>query len=555
MAAKLEREIRMSPRTDVYAGPRPPKSEPSWFARYTLRREAAAAPKAVPLFKQGRFRINLLANLGQLGLSMVVGVWYVPYLVKNLGHAGYGLIPLTSVLTSYMGLVTVGLNSPLARFLIIELEREDHQRANQVFNASFWANLGLSILLLIPAMLGVIYVGRLVQIPPGYEVATRWLFAGTAAAFLLNQIKTPFAVSAFCRNRLDLQNLATVAETLTRVGLILLLFSLMTARIESVGAAILAGTLVSMAIVIYQWRVLPPTLHITPRQFDWDMLKKLAAMGGWATVSQLGGMLYLNIDLVLANRLFGAESGGEYAAVLQLPYLLTSLSLAVGNIFPPTMYQLYACGNIEALVAYLQRSIRFLGLVMALPIGLICGFSEPLLRLWLGPSFSGFAPLLGLLTVYMCLTVAMYPLYAVPMAANRVKGQGLVTLAIGVGNLALALFLASVLGWGLYGLAAAGAVAMTVRYVLFIPLYAAHILKQPFGTFLRGTPSIVLTTAAVIALARLVLLRWPLTNWIELALAGGAVSLVVAAAVYACLAPEERLGLRETLRLSRRVSR
>ena len=545
----------MAHQTDVYAGPRPPKPERGRFGGYPLRRMVAQTPKAETLLKQGRFSLNLLANLGQLGLSIAVGVWYVPYLVRNLGQAAYGLIPLTSVLTSYMGLVTVGLNSPLARFLIIELEREDHQRANQVFNASFWTNLALGVLLFIPAMLGVAHAEWLVRIPAGYETATRWLFAGTAAAFLLNQVKTPFAVSAFCRNRLDLQNLATVAETLTRVGLIVLLFSLETARIEYVGAAILAGTLVSMAIVIHQWRVLTPTLHITPRQFDWDMLRKISATGGWATVSQLGGMLYLNIDLVLANLLFGAELGGQYAAVLQLPYLLTSLSLAVGGIFPPTTYQLYARGDIEGLVAYLRRSIRFLGLVMALPIGLICGFSEPLLRLWLGPSFSGFAPLLGLLTVYMCLTVAMYPLYAVPMAANRVKGQGLVTLAVGVGNLALALFLARALGWGLYGLAAAGALAMTVRYVLFIPLYSAYILKQPLGTFMRGTLSIALTTAAVIGLARLILARWPITNWIELALAGGTVAFVVAAAVYACLNPEERLGLKETLRLSRRVSR
>jgi membrane protein EpsK len=545
----------MEDRTAVYAGPRLPGTQRSPLGGGSAPRAVAETSKAAPLLKRGRFSANLLANLGQLGLSMAVGVLYVPFLVRSLGQAAYGLIPLTAVLTSYMGLVTAGLNSPLARYLIIELEREDHHRANLVFNTAFWGNLAFGVLLLVPAILGVTYVNWLVRIPPGLETATRWLFAGTAAAFLLNQIKTPFAVSAFCRNRLDLQNLATVSETLTRVGLILLLFSLATARIEFVGAAILAGTLVSMAIVIHQWRVLTPTLGVTARQFDWGMLKDLAATGGWATVSQLGAMLYLNIDLILANRLFGAESGGQYAAVLQLPYLLTSLSLAVGDIFPPTTYRLYARGDTEALAAYLRRSIRFLGLVMALPIGLICGFSEPLLRLWLGPSFGSFASLLELLTVYMCLTVAMYPLYAVPMAANQLKPQGLVTLAVGVGNLVLALVLANVFGWGLYGLAAAGAISMTVRYVLFIPIYSAYILKQPLGTFLRGTLPIVLTTAAVIGLARLVLLRWPVTTWIELALAAGTVSLVVAAVVYAWLTPEERAGLKETVRLSRRGSR
>jgi membrane protein EpsK len=124
---------------------------------------AEATISAIPTVaraRSGRFSINLLANLAQLGLSMAVGIWYVPYLVRNLGQAAYGLIPLTSVLTSYMGLVTVGLNSPLARFLIIELEREDHQRANQVFNASFWANLAFGVLLLIPAVLAGYLAGR-----------------------------------------------------------------------------------------------------------------------------------------------------------------------------------------------------------------------------------------------------------------------------------------------------------------------------------------------------------------------------------------------------------
>jgi O-antigen/teichoic acid export membrane protein len=536
----------MSFQTGVYPASQTPNTESKPDEGHSsLTRMAVASPQTSALLKRGRFSINLLANLAQLAVSLGVGVWYVPFLVRELGHTAYGLIPLTAALTSYMGLVTFGLNQPVARFLIIELEREDHHRANLVFNTSFWTNLALAVCLLIPALLGVAYIGHLVRIPPSYETATRWLFAGTAAAFLLNQIKTPFAVSAFSRNRLDLLNLAAVSETLTRVGLILLLFSLATARIEYVGAAILAGTLVSMTMVIYQWRVLTPTLRVAPSLFDWTMFRALGATGGWATISQLGGMLYLNIDLIVANRLFGADLGGKYAAVLQIPYLLTSLSLAVGGIFPPTTYQLYALGDMEALVAFLRRSIRFLGLVMAVPIGLICGFSEPLLRLWLGPSFSGFAPLLVLMTVYMCLTVAMYPLYAVPMAANRVKAQGLVTLAVGVVNLGLALFLAGPLGWGLYGVAAAIGIAMTVRYVLFIPLYAAYILKQPFGTFLRGTLPIVATTAAVIGLADTVSFRWPISNWLELALAGGVVSLVAAAAVYAFLRPEERAALKD----------
>ena len=511
----------------------------------------ANAIPTVTVARPRRFAINLVSNVGQLGLSIIVGAWYVPFLVRKLGPAVYGLIPLTSMVTSYMTLVTLGLDSAVARSLTIALEREDHRNANLIFNVSFWGNTALTVLLALPAGLAIANVDHLLRIPNGYEGPTRWLFACTIAAFLLNQIKTPFGVSSFSRNRLDLQNLVTITETLTRVGLVFCLFCLFIPRVEYVGVAILAGTIVSTIGMIWLWKALTPTLSIRLNQFDWVMLRNLCTTGGWVIVSQIGVILYLNIDLVVANRLFGAEQSGRYAAVLQVPALLRSLAIAVGGIFPPTMYHMYGRGDFEGLVAYLNRGIRFLGMVMALSIGLICGFSEPLLRLWLGPDFAKLAPLLSLMSIHLCINLSMYPLYAVPLAADRVKVPGVVTLAIGAGNLILALLFAGVFGWGLYGLAAAGAIMLTIRHLLFTPLYAAHVLQRPYQTFYKEIVPIVLATAATWGLCRVVLLVSVISNWVELGAGVLGVSAVFGAIVYFLLTPEERSGLKDIVLRSR----
>jgi len=516
--------------------------------------ETEATVNAIPTVapaRPRRFAINLVSNVGQLGLSVIVGAWYVPFLVRKLGPAVYGLIPLTSMVTSYMTLITLGLDSAVARSLTIALEREDHQKANLIFNVSFWGNTALVALLVVPASLAIANVNHLLRIPSGYEGPTQWLFACTITAFLLNQLKTPFGVSPFSRNRLDLLNLVTITETLTRVGLVLCLFCLFIPRVEYVGVAILAGTIVSTIGMIWLWKALTPGLSIRLDQFDWGMLRNLCSTGGWVIVSQIGVILYLNIDLVVANRLFGAEQSGRYAAVLQVPTLLRSLAIAVGGIFPPTMYHMYGRGNFEELVAYLNRGIRFLGMVMALSIGLICGFSEPLLRLWLGPGFGKLAPLLTLMSIHLCINLSMYPLYAVPLAADRVRVPGVVTLAIGAGNLCLALLFAGVFGWGLYGLAAAGAIMLTIRHLLFTPLYGAHILQRPYKTFYKEMVPILLATAATWAMCRLVLLGWVISNWVELGTAAMAVSLVFGGIVYFLLTPEERLALKDIVVRSR----
>src|SRR5438874_1485207 len=185
---------------------------------------AASPPAATLAAKRGRHVVNLCANLGQLGLSLVVGVWYVPFLVHHLGPAAYGLIPLASSLTAYMALITLGLNSAVGRYLTIALEQEDHHKANLIFNTSFWGSLALTAFLILPAAFGIIYLDWLINVPAGYGAEARWLFVGATAAFLLNEIKTPFDVSSFCRNRFDLRNLVAISELLTRVGLVVLLF-------------------------------------------------------------------------------------------------------------------------------------------------------------------------------------------------------------------------------------------------------------------------------------------------------------------------------------------
>ena len=505
--------------------------------------ERSGAAKA----KSGRFALNLASNLGKLGLTMVVGAWYVPFLVRELGPAAYGMIPLVSMITSYMALLTSGLGTAMCRSLAVSLERRDYDQANRAFNAVFWTSAALAVLLAIPATIAIINVQHLVRIPPGCGAATRWLFVGTVAAFLVNQLKMPFATSCFILNRLDLQNVVIVAETLTRVGLVASLFLVVAPRIEYVGAGIFAGTVVSTVGAVWFWRILTPGLRVRLRDFDWAMLKGLCATGGWAIVNQIGMMLFASIDLVLANRLFGPGQGGRYAAVAALPVLLITLSQAVGEIFAPTLYRMYARDEFDALEAYLDRAIKFVGLVMALCIGLICGFSRPLLTLWLGREFGDLAPLLFLLAVSLCLGLSMYPLFAVPFAANRVKAPGLVTVAVGLMNVALVFLLAKVAGWGLYGIAAAGGISVTLRQVVFMPLFGAVVLQRRRWTFFRQVVPILIATSATIGLCRLISWKWTISNWMGLGMAAAVVSLVFALTAWWLLASEERAALKDTI--------
>ncbi|HKS38688.1 MAG TPA: oligosaccharide flippase family protein, partial [Verrucomicrobiae bacterium] len=417
---------------------------------------------------------------------------------------------------------------------------------------SLWGSLALCAGLLIPAGLGLVFLESIVRVPPGFETEARWLFAGIAAAFLLNELKMPFEVSWYCRNRFDLRNLIATGEVLTRVGMVVLLFYALSARIHYVGGAILCGTVVSAAGAVWLWRRLTPMLRIQIRDFDWRVLKGLASTGGWVIVNHVGAILYLGIDLLVANRLFGAETGGKYAAVLALPMLIQTLGATIGGVFNPTGIYYYARQDIAGLAAYLRRAIKCLGLMLALPIGLVCGFSEPLLRLWLGPAFSEMSPLLFLMVSHLCINMAINPLLGLQITTNRMKVPGVLTLIIGVANLGLALLLAGQMQWGLYGIATSGAIMMTLKHALFTPLYAAHVLGKPSSTFLREMTPILLVTAATILLGRVVSRIFEIGGWGDLILIGLGLSVLYSAGVYGLiLSPAERQMVRNVLRRDR----
>jgi membrane protein EpsK len=177
--------------------------------------------------------------------------------------------------------------------------------------------------------------------------------------------------------------------------------------------------------------------------------------------------------------------------------------------------------------------------MIALPIGLVCGFSQPLLRIWLGPAFEPLAPLLLLMCLPLCVNLAVLPLFNIQMATNHVRLPGILTCVMGLGSLGLALLLAGPVGWGMYGVAVAGAVMLTAKNLVFTPLYAAHTLGLSTGTFYREILPIVGTTIGLTGGGWWLADTFHLHTWIELAAAGVIIAVLFVAGSYRFLLTSE----------------
>lgn len=495
-----------------------------------------------------RFKLNLTSNIVYVGLSTALMLWYVPFLIERLGVAAYGMVPLANSLVMFTVILSSSLDTSINRFFALDLNRGDIASANRTFNTALGLSLLACLVLLVPGLAMVWFFPTLFQVPAGYEQQTRLLFATVLFTSLTAILSANFAVSSLVFHRFDLRNLVRSAAVLIRVGLVVICFTLMPPQLWHVAAGFAAAAVVGLVGDVLVWRSLTPFVRVRPADIQRTRMRELLGLSGWAVVNQVGVLLLMQADLAIVNNLFGPVVTGVYGSLLLFPQLIQTLMETVTSILSPAILGAYARGDVRELWQLASRSVRLLGLALALPIGLLSGLGAVLLELWLGPEFGEYHLLLVVLVAHLIFNLATRPLGYVLTAYNKVRIQGLVTLALGVLNVGLALALAWWAGWGVIGVAAASAIIWTIRSVLFLSSYTAHVMRLPYTTFTTSLiPGAVMGLGVGLGGWALTLVWWP-AGWLELGLAAALVTLVYLAITYTvALTPDDRSLLRSQL--------
>ena len=515
---------------------------------------SAANPPDVQPSHHRRFAVNVAASLGSMAASVLVGFWYTPFMIRHLGVAVYGLVPLAGSITNYLTILTVAVCTTIARYITVDLTRNDVDNANRHFNTFLMVNVVLAVVLFALACGFSFFLPVFFNIPPGQEHAAKLMFLGSVGAFLITTVANPFQASMWVTNRFEIRSMIEASSILLRAGLIVLSFRLWAPALWQVAIIIPAIAAYAFVLDIAACRVLVPSLHLRFSDIDRTKLPELWSMGQWLLLCQVGNLLFLNIDLILINILLGPVASGSYAPLLQWIVLLrTVMSLVAGTLSPPIVVR-YASGDMQGLLRLSGQAAKFLGLIVALPAGLLTGFGKPLLGTWLGASFMHLSPLLWLLVIPLAVEAAQYHLSAILIAANKLRMPALTLIAFGVGNVGLAILLAGPFHWGLYGVATAGAITSLGRNGFFMPMYTASVVGESWWAPLKNTGNALMAGLLLAGAAALVSPLVRPGSWVRLGLAAAPVGIAYAGAMYFfALNDEERLTLRKIVLSSLRL--
>ncbi len=451
---------------------------------------------------------NLISNILYFILNILIGLFLVPYFIDSLGVASYALIPLATSITNYINLVVQSLNTSVSRYMTIDLHKKEFKKANLTFNTALFGTLGV-ILLMIPLVLLIsYYFPSFFEIPSSQKNSATILFLGVISAFLLRAWGSNFGVSLFAYNRLDLQNIVNTISTLVQISLIILLFKLYSPSLTYIGLAYLTAALVAFPVTVLFSRRINPHLKVNIKYFRRSKVKEITEMSSWVIVNQIGALLFLQIDLIVVNKLFGVVAGGEYSIALTWSVLLRTIADMLIGVITPVILSYYSNDRIEELINLSKSTVKFTGLVMALPIGYVCGFAPQILSLWVGPEFAKLSPLMLLMLSHLAINLPIMSLFAINVAYNKVRLPGIITFFMGIGNLLLAVTIPYLTGWNYYGVALAGAIVLTLKNSFFTPWYATKVLgiarNAYVSSMISGVFAMIFVTAVSYTMAHYV---------------------------------------------------
>jgi O-antigen/teichoic acid export membrane protein len=156
----------------------------------------------------------------------------------------------------------------------------------------------------------------------------------------------------------------------------------------------------------------------------------------------------------------------------------------ISGIMIPIIMIYYAKKEFERLVKMLKMGIKIISIVIAIPIGIICAFSENILNIWIGNEFIYLNTLLILSLVPLIISVSITPLFSVNISYNKVKFPGIVSLIFGTISILLSIYLIIYTDLKLYSVVIASGIMLAIKNGIVIPIYTAHIMKIKSTSFI-----------------------------------------------------------------------
>ena len=470
--------------------------------------------KAEIMNKNKQLAINLFSQITTFFITLGISFFLSPFIVKHIGVEANGFVSLGNNFVGYAAILSTAINSMASRFITIYYVKKDYKTSNEYFSSVFFANVILSLVLLIPSIILVLFIEQIINVPSGLVTDVKILWSFIFLNFIISLLASVFSVSTFATNKLYLSSIRNIISQFIRVAVLVISYTFFPKYIWYIGLASILQNIYT-SFTNYQYtKKLTPELHIKREFLKREKINNVLSSGIWNSINRLGSVLLESLDLLIANIFIGSAEMGILSVAKTIPSMITNLIGTTIGVFMPTLTIDYANSDKKALVKNMKMSMKITGLFTCVPIAVLVILGEAFYSLWQPTLNSRKLQILAVLTVSGVLISGCFNvIFNIFTVANKVKLPALIQVGTGALNTVIVLIIVNISDLGIYAVAGVSSILCIIKNLLIIVPYGCKCIDIKSTTFYPPLIRCLASTAVTIGIGLIIIRYINIQNW------------------------------------------
>jgi len=425
-----------------------------------------------------RLFINSISSVLTLLVQLGIGFLLVPYILHHLTKEVYGIWALTGSFFAYSGLLTLGLNSAVNRYVPIYLVNRDWDSMNRVVSTTMYFYTICGIIILVVTFFITLNFADWFKIPENYKTASMWVVAITGIGIATLVPFSVFSAVLTGLQRYDVQSVSRTSSRLIRVIGIIILFSNGFGIIALSIISVAANMLHQLMVAIFAVKGCKE-IKFKRRLVSWLVFRDMISYSINSFLYAAGSLIQLQAGKLLIGVMIGASFVTEYEMPSVLLLQLTALVMAGSRVMKPAASSLDAQKKHEQVKMMFLYGIKYAFMIVIPATMLILIYGKAIMSIWLGdiPFLQSSLKVLMILVIPEMFRLGYVSAYFVVVGLGRHKVFGISTLATGIFSIILSYILESMLHLGVVSVAIGFAIPNFITSALIIPLYCAKVVE------------------------------------------------------------------------------
>lgn len=426
-----------------------------------------------------QIKIGAILSYLSIGINIIAGLVYTPWMVDTIGKSDYGLYTLSNSLITLF-LVDLGLSSAVSRYVAKYRAEGRQDKVNNFLGAVYKLYLIIDAVIFIALIIIYFCIDSIyVKLTPAELGKFKVVYLISASFAVIN---FPFVTFNGILNSYEEFVHLKLADVIYRILLVALtvITLLLGGRLYGL---VVVHAIVGLIIIVYKWIVVKKRikLRVNWKYSDFSLYKDIFGFSIWVTISSLAQRLVFNITPSILGAVASSATIAVFGIVTTIEGYTYTITTAINGMFMAKISRIYECGGEQDELMPLMLSVgKFQYAINGLIVAGFAVIGKEFINLWIGSTYLDAYYGILLVVIPGLFFNSMQIANTAMIVRKKVNLQAWVNLGMGIVNIIMSIILSSYLG--VIGACISISIAYMLRAMALLFIYK-RVLKIDMARF------------------------------------------------------------------------